>query len=66
VKENERCIKVIENLENKVSQLKQDVTELREQYHKEKLSKDVLTQEKHVLCKFTLNSKQQKCVLFFS
>ena len=43
---------MIENLENKISQLKKDVTELREQYHKEKLSKDVLTQEKHVLCKF--------------
>ncbi len=51
VKENERCIKVIENLENKISQLKTDVTELREQYHKEKLAKDVLTQEKHVLSK---------------
>ncbi|CAM4772379.1 unnamed protein product [Rotaria magnacalcarata] len=49
VKENERCIKVIENLENKISQLKNDVNELREQYHKEKLSRDVLTQEKHVL-----------------
>ncbi|CAF3848033.1 unnamed protein product [Rotaria sordida] len=49
VKENERCIKVIENLESKISQLKNDVTELREQYHKEKLAKDVLTQEKHVL-----------------
>ncbi|CAF4083580.1 unnamed protein product [Rotaria magnacalcarata] len=49
VKENERCIKVIENLENKISQLKIDVTELREQYHKEKLTKDVLSQEKHVL-----------------
>ncbi|CAF4163203.1 unnamed protein product, partial [Rotaria sp. Silwood2] len=49
VKENERCIKVIENLESKISQLKNDVTELREQYHKEKLTKDVLTQEKHVL-----------------
>ena len=42
---------MIENLENKLSQLKTDVTELREQYHKEKLSKDVLEQEKHVLCK---------------
>lgn len=52
VKENERCIKVIENLENKISQLKKDVTELREQYHKEKLAKDVLTQEKHVICKW--------------
>ncbi|CAF4895096.1 unnamed protein product, partial [Rotaria socialis] len=30
-------------------QLKTDVTELREQYHKEKLTKDVLSQEKHVL-----------------
>lgn len=50
VKENERCIKVIENLENKISHMKQDVTELREQYHKEKLTKDVLAQEKHVLC----------------
>ncbi|CAF3320875.1 unnamed protein product [Rotaria socialis] len=49
VKENERCMKVIENLENKISQLKTDVTELREQYHKEKLTKDVLSQEKHVL-----------------
>ncbi|CAF4826729.1 unnamed protein product [Rotaria sp. Silwood1] len=49
VKENERCIKVIDNLENKISQLKTDITELREQYHKEKLAKDVLTQEKHVL-----------------
>ena len=52
VKENERCIKVIENLENKISQLKKDVTELREHYHSEKLTKDVLTQEKHVLGKF--------------
>ena len=51
VKENERCIKVIENLENKISQLKTDVTELREQYHKEKLARDVLEQEKHVICK---------------
>ena len=51
VKENERCIKVIENLENKISHMKQDVNELREQYHKEKLTKDVLAQEKHVLCK---------------
>jgi chromosome segregation ATPase len=51
VKENERCIKVIENLENKISQLKTDVTDLREQFHKEKLTKDVLAQEKHVLCK---------------
>jgi rootletin len=51
VKENERCIKVVENLENKISQLKKDVTELREHYHAEKLAKDVLTQEKHVLCK---------------
>lgn len=51
MKENERCIKVIENLENKISQLKTDVTELREQYHKEKLTKDVLTQEKVVLSK---------------
>ena len=51
VKENERCTKLVENLENKTSQLKKDVTELREQYHKEKLTKDVLTQEKHVLCK---------------
>ncbi|CAF4860155.1 unnamed protein product, partial [Rotaria sp. Silwood1] len=49
VKENERCIKVIENLESKISQSKNDVTELREQFHKEKLAKDVLTQEKHVL-----------------
>ncbi|CAF4135726.1 unnamed protein product, partial [Rotaria sp. Silwood2] len=49
VKENERCIKVIDNLENKISQLKTDITELREQYHKEKLTKDVLAQEKHVL-----------------
>lgn len=59
VKENERCIKVIENLENKISQLKVDVTELREQYHKEKLAKDVLTQEKTVLSKFNeiLNQK---------
>lgn len=51
VKENERCLKVIDNLENKISQLKIDITELREQYHREKLSKDVLEQEKHVLCK---------------
>ena len=51
VKENERCIKVIENLENKISQLKKDVTELREQFHREKLAKDVLTQEKLVLSK---------------
>ncbi|CAF0803068.1 unnamed protein product [Rotaria sp. Silwood1] len=49
VKENERCIKVIENLESKISQSKNDVTELREQFHREKLAKDVLTQEKHVL-----------------
>ncbi len=47
---------MIENLENKVSQLKKDVTELREQFHKEKLTKDVLTQEKHVLCKFICSS----------
>lgn len=51
MKENERCTKLIENLENKVSQLKKDVTELREQYQREKLAKDVLTQEKHVLSK---------------
>ena len=59
VKENERCMKVIENLENKISQLKQDVNELREQYHKEKLTKDVLSQEKHVLCKCPLRCREQ-------
>ena len=41
---------MIENLENKISHLKQDVNELREQYHKEKLTKDVVTQEKLVIC----------------
>ncbi len=64
VKENERCIKVIENLENKVSQLKKDVTELREQFHKEKLTKDVLTQEKHVLCKLILLFKKIEFFVF--
>lgn len=58
VKENERCIKVIENLENKISQSKKDITELREQYHREKLTKDVLAQEKHVLCKLILFLKK--------
>jgi chromosome segregation ATPase len=60
VKENERCIKIIENLENKISQLKQDVTELREQYHKEKLAKDVLAQEKHVLSKLNFFCYKKK------
>jgi hypothetical protein len=42
---------MIENLENKISHFKKDVSELREQYHKEKLAKDVLAQEKLVLSK---------------
>ena len=63
VKENERCTKLAENLENKGSQLKKDVTELREQYQREKLAKDVLTQEKHVLCKCTGHRREWRVIL---
>ena len=66
MKENERCIKVIENLENKISQLKTDVTELREQYHKEKLAKEVLNQEKVVLSKSKLSFEIFHSIFSFS
>jgi hypothetical protein len=44
--------------------VKKDVTELREQYHKEKLTKDVLSQEKHVLCKLIWFWKEKQNWIF--
>jgi chromosome segregation ATPase len=63
IKENERCYKVIDDLETRISALKKDLTDTKESLNRTKLERDVTLQDKSVIADALSRAEIQKAEL---